>query len=53
MNVSMTQLLQEMNLSSIEQAHDYCMSFGIDPKKIVLETPVSYTHLTLPTMRLV
>lgn len=33
MNVSMTQLLQEMNLSSIDQAHDYCMSFGIDPKK--------------------
>lgn len=45
MNVSMTQLLQEMNLSSIEQAHDYCMSFGIDPKKIVLETqPIAFDN---------
>lgn len=45
MNLQITQLLNEMNFSNIEQAHQYCESFGIDPKKLVLETqPIAFDN---------
>lgn len=45
MNFQITQLLNEMNFSNIEQAHQYCESFGVDPKKLVLETqPIAFDN---------
>lgn len=45
MNTQTTQLLNQMNLATVEQAHDYCLSFGIDPKKMVLETqPIAFDN---------
>lgn len=45
MNTHTTQLLNQMNLTSVEQAHDYCLSFGIDPKEMVLETqPIAFDN---------
>ncbi|EEX93769.1 hypothetical protein VIOR3934_00230 [Vibrio orientalis CIP 102891 = ATCC 33934] len=45
MNTQTTLLLNQMNLSTVEQAHDYCLSFGIDPKKMVLETqPIAFDN---------
>ncbi|KOO15648.1 GGGtGRT protein [Vibrio xuii] len=45
MNTQTTQLLNQMNLTTVEQAHDYCLSFGIDPKKMVLETqPIAFDN---------
>lgn len=36
-------LLVEMNLNSLEDAHRYCLQFGIDAKKMVLETqPIAF-----------
>ncbi|MFM2587146.1 GGGtGRT protein [Vibrio sp. TBV020] len=45
MNAQTLQLLNQMNLTSVEQAHDYCLTFGIDPKKTVLETqPIAFDN---------
>ncbi|NAX20162.1 GGGtGRT protein [Vibrio sp. V39_P1S14PM300] len=45
MNTQVTQLLQSMNFSSIEEAHRYCLTFDIDPKQQVLETqPIAFDN---------
>ncbi|NAW55935.1 MULTISPECIES: GGGtGRT protein [unclassified Vibrio] len=45
MNNQVTQLLQSMNFSSIEEAHRYCLTFDIDPKQQVLETqPIAFDN---------
>lgn len=45
MNTQITSLLNQMNLSDIGQAHAYCLSFGIDPKQVVLETqPIAFDN---------
>ncbi|MEH6451442.1 MAG: GGGtGRT protein [Psychromonas sp.] len=45
MNTNIQTLLKEMNLSSIEQAYDYCIEMGIDPKKLVIETqPIAFDN---------
>ena len=45
MNTQVTQLLQSMNFSSIEEAHRYCLMFDIDPKQQVLETqPIAFDN---------
>lgn len=45
MNTKTTQLLNEMNLSSIDEAQNYCLSMGIDPKQTVLETqPIAFDN---------
>ncbi len=45
MNTSTTQLLNHMNFSTLEEAHNYCLTFGIDPKQVVLETqPIAFDN---------
>lgn len=45
MNNNMQTILDEMNLSSLAQAHDYCVEQGIDPKALVLDTqPIAFDN---------
>lgn len=43
MNANIQTLLTEMNFSTLEQAHAFCLEKGVDPKKLVLETqPIAF-----------
>ncbi|MCW8333425.1 GGGtGRT protein [Vibrio paucivorans] len=45
MNNHVIQLLKDMNLSSIQEAHQYCLSHGIDAKQMVIETqPIAFDN---------
>ncbi|MDO6541325.1 GGGtGRT protein [Photobacterium sanguinicancri] len=45
MNSQVNQYLQEMNMSSLEEAKQYCLSFGIAPQDIVLDTqPIAFDN---------
>lgn len=45
MNNQAIQILKDMNFYNIEQAHQYCLSHGIDAKKMVLDTqPIAFDN---------
>ncbi|MUK69376.1 GGGtGRT protein [Aliivibrio fischeri] len=45
MNTNIQTLLEEMNFLTLEQAYDYCLDEGIDPKKLVLDTqPIAFDN---------
>ncbi|NOH28901.1 GGGtGRT protein [Vibrio mediterranei] len=45
MTITKQALLNEMNFLSIEEAHNYCLEMGIDPKQLVLDTqPIAFDN---------
>jgi hypothetical protein len=43
MNTNIQTLLNELNVSTLDQAYDYCVEEGIDPKKLVMDTqPIAF-----------
>lgn len=43
MNTNIQTLLKEINVSTLDQAYDYCIEKGIDPKKLVIDTqPIAF-----------
>ena len=35
MNAHIQNILKEMNFSTLDQAYDYCLERGVDPKKLI------------------
>lgn len=45
MTITKQALLNEMNFLSIEEAYNYCLEMGIDPKQLVLDTqPIAFDN---------
>ncbi|OAN10859.1 GGGtGRT protein [Photobacterium jeanii] len=45
MNTQINRYLQEMNMASLEEANQYCQSFGIAPHQVVLDTqPIAFDN---------
>ncbi|WP_425608785.1 GGGtGRT protein [Vibrio brasiliensis] len=45
MTITTQTLLNEMNFLSVEEAYNYCIDMGIDPKKLVLDTqPIAFDN---------
>ena len=45
-NESVTRVLAEMNLDSLEQANQYCKAHNVDPKAMVMEKVRLKSHST-------
>ena len=46
-NPSVTRVLAEMNLESLDQAYQYCLEHDIDPKALVMDTqPIAFDSAT-------
>ena len=45
MNTNIQTLLEEMNLSTLDDAYNYCLEMNIDPKKLVIDTqPIAFDN---------
>ena len=46
-NESVTRVLAEMNLESLDQAYQYCLEHDVDPKALVMDTqPIAFDSAT-------
>ena len=44
---SVTRVLAEMNLESLDQAYQYCLEHDVDPKALVMDTqPIAFDSAT-------